>query len=339
MPNYPPISIYINWPFKSEFTEEGLAESYLKALKSFEQTLVGKRLKSIYFGGGYTSLTPIKMTEKILLGINERININDDTEVTIEVNPALTTQQKLKDLKELGITRTSIASKSLGEALGTIELVSRIFDNYSFDLLYARPSQTLASWQEELKKAAHYIRHHISLHQHITSRSDLEAEMFKANMEILGAHGIHQYEISNYAIKGWESAHNLAYYNYDEYLGIGPGARSRIMNNKGVLAISIEKRPDIWLKKLANNLPTTTEKEELSPKQIAYEYIMMNLRKSSGLNEHDFFTKFGRDIHEYLDKDRLNSFQTKGWLHYSKERITVTEAGRIFLDKIILDVC
>jgi len=341
MRNYSPISIYINWPQMNSFDEAQLTESYLKELNSFREALHGKQLKSIYFGGGKTSLMPIKLIERILNAINEVINITAGTEISVEVGHALTTEQQLKDLKNLGINRISIAAQALNkQAIIAIEMAQKIFDNYSFDLVYARPSQTLDAWQAECRQALPYIKHHISLHQLITSKSDtdLEAEMFKANMEILGSHGIHQYEISNYATKGWESAHNLAYYNYDEYLGIGPGARSRIMNHKGILAMSIEKRPDIWLKKLANNLPTTTEKEELSPKQIAYEYIMMNLRKSSGLNEHDFFIKFDMDIHEYLDKDGLNYFQMKGWLKYTKEKIAVTEAGRLFLDKIILDI-
>ena len=377
------ISIYIHWPFcrkkcnycnfnsytLSSLDEDQWTRCYLKELASFRRTLSGKNVKSIYFGGGTPSLMPPKVIEAILKHIDELANIKKETEITIEVNPTLFEQQKLKIFRELGINRVSIGIQALNDsdlkilgrehsvekAISTIELVQKIFDNYSFDLIYGRHGQTLDSWQAELHQALKYIKHHISLYQLTIEPNtlfdlqynvgkfkkpsqELEAQMFEINQEILETHGIHQYEISNFATHGKESIHNLAYWNYNEYLGIGPGAHSRAIIDKELFAISIEEKPPLWLKKLENNSSTIKEKYKLSNTQIAYEYILMNLRKTDGINIADFYVKFNKDIYKYLDKKTLNSFQIAGWLQYTTKRISITKDGRIFLDKIIKDI-
>lgn len=326
----PYISFYINWPFN----EIQSAKTYIKELESFRKIFEGKLVRSIYFGGNSTALRPIKIIDEILAYISNKASIDKNTELTIEVNPTIDTCPRFKNLKDLGMNRVSIAAQTLNkEAIATIESVYKVFDNYSFDLTYARPAQTLKAWQEELNHALNYIRHHVSLNQFIAAYDHgLEAEMFKLNREILEANGIYQYEISNYAVPGKESLHSLAYYNYDEYLGIGPGAQSRVMIDGRMVAISIEEQPQNWLERAAR------EEERLSDKQVAYEYIMMNLRKANGFSRNDFYIKFNQDIYRYLDRGALKLFQTKGWLQYTEERVFVTSNGRIFLDKIVRDV-
>lgn len=321
----PYISIYISCPFYDS-TNDQLTKAYITELESFKRIFEGKRIRSIYFAG----TMPIKVIEKLF----KYLDVDKNAETSIEIAPTLDTWPRLKDLKDLGINRVSIAAQTLSkEAITTIESANKVFDNYSFDLTYARPAQTLKAWQEELNHALNYIRHHVSLNQFISgSDHELEAEMFKLNREILESNGIYQYEISNYAVPGKESVHSLAYYNYDEYLGIGPGAQSRVMIDGRMVAISIEDRPQSWLERPAR------EEERLSDKQVAYEYIMMNLRKANGFSRNDFYIKFNKDIYRYLDRNALKLFQTNGWLQYTEERVFVTRNGRIFLDKIVRDV-
>ncbi|NRA74025.1 MAG: radical SAM family heme chaperone HemW [Rickettsiales bacterium] len=377
------ISIYIHWPFcikrcpycnfntyvlKSLDTQQWL-ESYIKELQYFRRVFQDKKIKSIFLGGGTPSLMPTKIIEKILNYIGSLAQIDNNTEITIEVNPTSAEKNKLKEFKNIGINRVSIGIQSFNdhdlkilgrthsstEAIQTIKLAQTIFDNYSFDLIYARPNQTLKNWQTELRKALKYIKHHISLYQLTieentpfyfqhkkgklkTLNHAIEAQMFTTNLEILEAHNIYQYEISNYAIKGKESLHNMAYWNYDEYLGIGPGAHSRIVINNDIYAILIEKNPNLWLKKLKNNSSSIQEKEKLSKTQIAYEYILMNIRKTIGINTNDFYIKFKEDIFKYLDQKALNSLQKNGWIHYNKKYILATKIGRNFLDTITREI-
>jgi oxygen-independent coproporphyrinogen-3 oxidase len=359
MSNKLPISIYVDWPFcdcKHGVNETLLGDSYLKELSSFKKALEGKRVKSIFFGGGNILSMNIGIIEKILGRIGKLANIDIDAEITAEISPGFVDKNKLASLEGLGVNRVSIGVqafndsdlKALGliysklDAVRAIELVEKNFGNYSLDLVYARPAQSLENWQTELSYALQYIKHHVSLNQFITDESkpgpDLEAEMFKFNQEILESNGIYQYEISNYAINGKESVHALAYYNYDEYLGIGPGATSRIIIDGNMFAISIEEDHKAWLEKLNKDLETIIEKENLSHTQVAYEYIMMNIRKAKGMDISDFRFKFNRDIYKYIDTKALNSFQINGLLDYNNEKILVTKSGRIFLDKIITDI-
>jgi oxygen-independent coproporphyrinogen-3 oxidase len=330
-----PISIYIHWPFgrdKYGVDEKTLSSAYLKELVGFREALRDRRVKSIFFAGG--SLAPVMVIDEIFGHINSIAPIALDSEITIETRPGFVSESEINALKALGVNRVSIGAQILkDEAIRTIEIVDKHFDNYSFDLAYARPAQTLKAWQEELNHALNYIRHHVSLNQFIDgSDNELEAEMFKLSREILEANGIYQYEISNYAVPGKESVHSLAYYNYDEYLGIGPGAQSRVMIDGRMVAISIEERPQSWLEKPAR------EEERLSDKQVAYEYIMMNLRKATGFSRNDFYIKFNKDVYRYLDRGALKLFQSNGWLQYTQEKVFVTKDGRIFLDKIVRDV-
>jgi len=374
------ISIYIHWPFcKSKchycnfnsypitsIDENQWLKAYLKELEIFKRALKGKVIKSIYFGGGTPSLMPIGIIEGLLRHINNITTVSKDTEITIEVNPTSGEQEKLRVFKEIGINRLSIGVQALNdfdlkvlgrthsvkEALSTIELAQKIFDNYSFDLIYARPNQTLDGWAKELKQALKHIKHHISLYQlsieqdtpfaaqYATGKlerlcQETEAQMFINNREILESNGIYQYEISNYAVRGKESIHNLAYWNYDEYIGIGPGAHSRIRLGKDVLAIANEMKPDLWIRRLERDFSAIVEKETLLKKQVVCEYVLMNLRKATGIITVDFYNKFGENVYKYFDHEVLDLFRENGWLRHDKESVVVTENGRLFLDRII----
>lgn len=255
-------------------------EAYLRDLQAFSSTLNGKRVHSIYFGGGTPSLMSASIVSKILDKINALAQIDSDAEITLEANPTSTQQCRLAQFKDAGINRISLgiqalndeALKFLGrthssaEGLAAIERVQNLFNNYSFDLIYARPCQTLKSWEAEVKEALKHVKYHLSLYQltieqgtklyELQNRNklsgvvdqDLAQQMHQCALEILEGYGIKQYEVSNYAKPGFESRHNLAYWNYDDYLGIGPGAHSRI-REKGfkVVAMQEELSPQKWL--------------------------------------------------------------------------------------------
>ena len=267
------IAIYIHWPFckskcpycdfnshvREKIDEKSWFDAYITEISFFADKIVGKNITSIFFGGGTPSLMNPKLVEKIILELEKIGKFVDNIEITLEANPTSIEAQKFQDFKTAGINRVSIGIQSFNEeglkflgrthskneAIEALEIAGNIFSNYSFDLIYARPNQSIKNWENELLSALKLAKNHLSLYQltiekgtsffndyrdkKFTMPSDvLAASMYELTREITKAHGFVDYEISNYAKQGFESKHNLSYWNYDEYLGIGPGSHSRI---------------------------------------------------------------------------------------------------------------
>lgn len=267
------LSLYIHYPFckskcpycdfnshvKSQIDHERFLQAYLRELDFFAQILKNRKIKSIFFGGGTPSLMPIFMPEKILEKISKIWTIDKNCEITLEANPTSFESTKFKDLRNIGINRLSIGIQALNdedlkflgrehnakEARKTIEIAAKIFDNFSFDLIYGRPKQSLESWKEELSQAINFGTKHLSLYQLTIEKGtrffkefhdkkftlpdeNLAAEFYEITEEITSKAGFETYEISNYAKKNYECKHNLVYWRGEDYLGIGAGAHSRI---------------------------------------------------------------------------------------------------------------
>lgn len=267
-----PLSLYIHWPFckaKCPYCDfnshvrdavDGTAweEALLKELAYFAEKLPGRRLKSIFFGGGTPTLMPPRIAERLITAAREHWDAAPDLEITLEGNPTSVEAAALAAFRDAGVNRVSLGVQALNaadlkflgrqhspaEALRAVEIAAKLFDRYSFDLIYARPGQTLAAWEAELREALKYAGGHLSLYQltiepgtaffHAHARGefqlpdeDVAAEMFEITQEIMDSHGLPMYEVSNHAAPGQESRHNLTYWTGGEYAGVGPGAHSR----------------------------------------------------------------------------------------------------------------
>ncbi len=271
--------------------------SYIRELEFFSSIISNKQIKSVFFGGG----TPSLMKPSVIAGILQKIAglaiINDHTEITLEANPTSFEIEKFKEFKLAGINRVSIGVQALNEkdliALGrkhntaqakkAIEVASQLFPKSSFDLIYARSEQTLSDWQNELESAMELTSGHISLYQLTIEKgtpfyklfhdgtltlpdSDLAADMYEYTTSYLSSKGYNRYEISNYAMQGHESIHNLAYWHYKNYLGIGPGAHSRVHQN--YLGEKSAPPPDRLNHK---ELPNTNIAQPITPRRFEEE--------------------------------------------------------------------
>ncbi|MBM3580252.1 MAG: radical SAM family heme chaperone HemW, partial [Alphaproteobacteria bacterium] len=268
-----PLSLYIHYPFcksKCPYCDfnSHVRESvdHTKFLRAYEKELeffsgkIGKRkITTIFFGGGTPSLMPIFLVEGILKKISELWEVSKDCEISLEANPTSSEASGFRALRDIGINRLSLGIQALndedlkflgrehntGEAIKTIETAAKIFDNFSFDLIYARPEQRLVDWSHELAQALSFGSKHLSLYQltiekgtkffaefqkkkFLMPEENLAAEFYEITNEITSGAGLELYEISNYTQKNFECRHNLAYWRSEDYLGIGAGAHSRV---------------------------------------------------------------------------------------------------------------
>ncbi len=255
-------------------------EAYKKELSYFADRIAKRPVRSIFFGGGTPSLMEPTTILGIIAAISDIAIVDKNTEITLEANPTSYELEKFKEFKTAGINRVSIGVQSLRNerllslgrkhsaqnALDAIKSAATLFDKYSFDLMYATQNQDLKTWQDELKEAMGFARGHISLYQLtiekgtpffrlykdkklILPSNDEAADMYEWTNDYLQQNQYKRYEISNYAVSGHECLHNLCYWNYDEYIGIGPGAHSRLHNKDGIVALMMTNKPQAWIKR------------------------------------------------------------------------------------------
>lgn len=310
-----PLSLYIHWPyclskcpycdFNSHVAQHvdhrEWLDAYLKQIAQYQHVIEQRKIQSIFFGGGTPSLMDPFVVEKLIK------TFDADVEITLEANPTSIEIQKFKDFKNAGINRISVGiqalndedlkflgrTHSVSEALKGLEIAISLFDNVSFDLIYARPKQTLEQWERELAQALSFGTKHLSLYQLTIEKNtpffawhqkgrfqlpqdELSFDLYKMTERKALEYGLKQYEISNYAKKDFESKHNLTYWNYLDYLGIGPGAHSRLTIEGQKWGIEQIKAPLIWMSSLQENRVLITKEQEW------VEKMMMGLRLKKG---------------------------------------------------------
>lgn len=375
------ISIYIHWPFclslcpycdfNSHVADiidyDVWLESYIKELIYFQEKIVGRRVRSIFFGGGTPSLMKPKLVEAIINHIASIATIDCNTEITLEANPTSYETQKFKNFKAAGINRVSIGIQSLNElslkllgrkhssseAIAAVNSASQLFKNYSFDLIYAIPAQSLANWQDELKLALKIAGNHISLYQLtiekgtpffklynnkklILPSNDIAADMYEWTNNHLTQNNFNRYEISNYALLGSECVHNLCYWHYNEYIGIGPGAHSRLhYDNNRIETIMMIHKPEKWLEKVMSNGHGIQTKNSLSKDEVIKEAFMMGSRLKIGINEDHFYQITGFKFDQVLNLNIVQQYQHLGLLNYNKRNIYLTSKGLLLHNYII----
>ena len=332
----------------------------------------GRRLTSVFFGGGTPSLMPPRLVESLLKNLDKHWVLDPQLEITLEANPNSVEVARLKAFKEAGVNRLSMGIQSLRqdaltflgrkhsltEALKALEVVRTTFDRFSFDLIYARPEQTLKEWDTELSQALELAGDHLSLYQLTIEqgtafytahrrgdwkipREELAADLYQLTQEKTEAAGLPCYEVSNYARLGHECRHNLVYWQYQDYAAIGPGAHGRLTLKGQTTAIRSHKAPETWLAAVQAGATSNglAERQILTPKETFDEALLMGLRLKSGvlwqrLKELDASS-------EALLKSsaELANLVEAGLVTVTDSHLMVTEAGLLKLNALIRYLC
>ena len=295
---------------KENVNQSHWIKAYLKGLELWSSRLGERKITSIFFGGGTPSLLDPTHLELLLKKIDDLWGINSDCEITIEANPNSVSSKKFKGLHDIGINRVSVGVQALNnidlknlgrdhnknQAIKAIEIVKKWFKNYNLDFIYGRQFQSTNQWEDELTQIIFLESPHLSLYQltieenttfHKLYNNDLlkglptnemASEMFDVTRKLCEKGGYKQYETSNFAKKNFKCKHNLSYWKYDDYIGLGPGAHGRVKILGKKYATEEEKNPDIWFKKTVS-FKSETPKLSLLDDKIAFEEkLIMNLR-------------------------------------------------------------
>src|SRR5579871_2647695 len=325
-----------------------------------------RTVRSIFFGGGTPSLMRPETVQGVIDAIGAAWRLDPEAEITLEANPTSVEATRFRGYRTAGVNRLSIGVQALNdadlkalgrkhtaaEALVAVELAGALFPRFSFDLIYGRPGQGVETWRRELVEALERVGDHISLYQltiepdTIFERlrdagklelpdEDLSLALFEATREITEARGLPAYEVSNHARRGGESRHNLIYWRYGEYAGIGPGAHGRLVTPKGRLAQETERHPEMWLTQVETEGHGLVESGLLSREEQGDEFLLMGLRLSEGVDPRVFEKVSGRPI----DPERIKSLIEDGFLERDERgRIRVTAMGAPLLDTVVADV-
>jgi oxygen-independent coproporphyrinogen-3 oxidase len=329
------------------------------------QIVPGRTVRSIFFGGGTPSLMKPETVGAILDAIAGHWSVAKDAEVTLEANPTSVEAERFRGYRTAGVNRVSLGVQALNdadlkalgrlhtveEAMAAVGVAASIFERFSFDLIYARPGQAPWAWRAELEAAIERARDHLSLYQLTIEPDTLFERLYKAGklkvpdsdaaralwevtQEVTGKHGMPAYEISNHARRGAESQHNLVYWRYGEYAGVGPGAHGRLNTERGRRAQATERHPEMWLTIVEGEGHGLVEDEALSQEEQADEFLLMGLRLAEGIDPDRFRLLAGRP----LDPARVQSLIEDGMVEKIDGRLRVSQAGFPVLDAVVADL-
>jgi len=325
----------------------------------------GEPLQSVFFGGGTPSLMPPALVGALLAEAEQLWGFAPGIEITLEANPSSVEAANFADLALAGVNRVSLGLQALDdkalrflgrlhdadEGLKALETAQKAFERVSFDLIYARPGQTEAEWRAELERALGFGTSHLSLYQLTIEPGtrfatdvrqgaftplddDPAADLFALTREITAAAGIPAYEISNHARPGEESRHNLTYWRYQDYAGIGPGAHGR----RGGVATVRHKKPENWLKTVGESGHGIAESRALGRDEQASEALLMGLRLTGGIDLAELAGRFGLTEPDLIDFRQFDIHRQNGLLWREGSRIGLTEAGFPLLDALLAEL-
>lgn len=378
------LGIYIHWPYcrskcpycdfykeiRKDVPQEEIVDGYLEDLEFYRQYTGGRQVSSIFFGGGTPSLMEPRQVGRLIDYINSVWGLTPEAEISLEANPNSHYPQMFADLHRAGINRLSLGVQALNDddlrflgrthnlkqAYAAVDEVLKNFDNHSIDLIYARPNQSLSSWEKELKQAAAMGLKHISLYQltiedgTVFSRKGIKplddeaaAEMYLATENLLQSFNYQKYEVSNYALPGFESRHNLLYWTGQDYIGVGPSAHGRLTVFNGDLKQNSGARNSRAHDKLKQNLPApvfyaTTHRcrlEKISAEERAEELLLMGLRLVSGIDKAAFEKNCGIRLDDFVNRRYLTDLAAGGWLEDSSLFLRATAKGFPVLNFLI----
>lgn len=326
-----------------------------------------RRLASIFFGGGTPSLMPPEAVAAVIARARALFDAEPDLEITLEANPTSVEAGRLREFRAAGVNRLSLGVQALdaaslgflgrnhsaGEAIAALEHARQTFPRLSFDLIYARPGQAEAEWRAELRRALSLAADHLSLYQltvepgtrfatehargafHLPEGDDAAA-LYAATAEEAGRFGLAPYEVSNYAKPGAESRHNLAYWRYGDYLGIGAGAHQRLTRDGDLLAARRHRAPEVWLERVERDGHARVEEEALSPVDRGREAMLMGLRLSEGVDPARIAARSRLAFDAVVDRSMLEALREEGYLEWLPNgRLAATMEGRLRLDALL----
>lgn len=345
-------------------------QNLLTELSWFATQTPRRPVTSIFFGGGTPSLMEPQTVAALIDGVAEHFSLSDDIEISLEANPTSAEAQSFAGYRDAGVNRLSMGVQSLrdealrflgrehsvSEAFKTIELARGVFPNISFDLIYALPDQSLDAWHKDLTEALNLAGDHLSLYQLTIEpntgfagalkrrefelpKDELAEEMFDLTQDLCTKAGLPAYEISNHARPGFECRHNLTYWRYGHYLGIGPGAHGRVEIEGSRQAFEQIKRPEKWLNSVQNFNQGVEARSVLSDQtERAEELLLMGLRLTEGVWFRNFEAAVGAPIFEIISHNKAQMLVQAGFLKITDCRIRATDKGRFVLNSLLAEL-
>ena len=351
---------------RGDVDEDRFVEAYRTELAHRAALAPGREVSSIFFGGGTPSLMHPSTVEAILQAIADNWPIAKDVEISLEANPTSVEAARFRGYKAAGVNRVSLGIQALNdidlrnlgrqhsvaEALAALEIANSVFSRVSFDLIYARQGQTPAAWRKELELALARAGEHVSLYQLtlepdtmferladagklILPDPDTQRELWDVTQEMTARVGLPAYEVSNHARPGGECRHNLVYWRYGEYAGVGPGAHGRLVSGRGRRAQATERHPEMWLTCVETEGHGLVEDELLNTEQQGDEFLLMGLRLREGIDPARFHMLTGKK----LAPSRIADLIGDGLVEYTRDkRLRVSSEGFPVLDAVVADL-
>jgi oxygen-independent coproporphyrinogen-3 oxidase len=373
------LALYIHWPFcvskcpycdfnshvRKSVDQAAWRAALLADLAHEAAILPGRRLTSIFFGGGTPSLMAPETAAALIDAAARHWSVRDDVEITLEANPSSVEAARFADLAAAGVNRVSLGLQSLrdealrflgrahcvAEGLGALATAQRHFRRVSFDLIYALPGQSRDAWEKELAEALGHGTEHLSLYQLTiepgtrfatlaakgelpASDPDHGAELFELTGSMTAAAGLPRYEVSNHARPGAGSRHNLTYWRMDDYAGVGPGAHGR----RGGMATQRHRKPENWLGAVARNGHGLVEESPLAARERGVEALLMGLRLTEGVDLDRLAARTEIPADGLIDAATARRLERQGLVAREGPRLRVTDAGMLLLDAILGEI-
>jgi putative oxygen-independent coproporphyrinogen III oxidase len=368
--------LYIHWPFcaakcpycdfnshvASSIDQKRWCEAYIQEIDRIADVTSGRRLDTVFFGGGTPSLMAPETVAAVLDRVRKRWRLRNDLEVTLEANPTSTEAGRFRAYSQAGVTRLSMGIQALNdrdlkrlgrthtaaEACKAFDIARDNFEKVSFDLIYARQDQTISDWKSELSQALMMAVDHLSLYQltieegtafHARKSAgglqglpddECSAKLYEVTTDVCLAAGMVPYEISNLARSHGACRHNLIYWRYGDYAGIGPGAHGRLTLDGRRFATEAVRSPGLWLESVLSGGDRGTTLTELDPTTQAEEMLLMGLRLTEGVSLKRFEAISGKS----LIKNKIIELQEDGMVSSHQDRLVVTQVGRLLLNPI-----
>ncbi len=376
----PGFAIYVHWPFCkakcpycdfNSHVRDGVDHArwraaLLRELDHYADATPGRTVTSVFFGGGTPSLMDPATVGAVIDRAAARWAVAPDLEVTLEANPTSVESERFQAFRAAGVNRVSLgiqaleddALKRLGrqhsaaEAMGAIRLAARWFDRFSFDLIYARPGQTVAAWRAELSRALDFAVGHLSVYQltieegtafhplHargelVLPDEDAAGDLYEETRALLDAAGLPAYEVSNHARPGQECRHNLAYWRYGDYVGVGPGAHGRLTIDGEKRATRGHRAPEVWLERVERHGWGGHNPESVEAVDRATELLMMGLRLTEGVPRARLIRETGADLPAWVDRHALDRLVAGGFISVTEHWVSATPAGLQRLNAVL----
>jgi oxygen-independent coproporphyrinogen-3 oxidase len=377
----PGFGVYVHWPFcaakcpycdfnshvrHQPVDQARFSAAFARELATMRERTGPRTVTSIFLGGGTPSLMEPQTVGAVLDAVAANWTVEPGAEVTLEANPSSVEASRFRGYRSAGVSRVSLGVQALNDrdlkflgrlhdvaaARQAIELARETFPRLSFDLIYARPGQSVEAWSAELEEAIGLAADHLSLYQltieegtpfhalHAAKKfavpgPDLSADLYAATQQITAARGLPAYEISNHARPGAESRHNLTYWRYGEYVGVGPGAHGRFLENRTRIVTIAERMPETWLNLVEARGHGISGGEVLTRSEEADEFLLMGLRLAEGIDLARYEALSGRE----LSSARIAILQGEKLVApVGNSRLRATAEGMIVLDALVADL-